>query len=206
MLGMRFTYTFSEGSTGAETYYKRINYIRSTGSQWIDTGWSTTTGMICEFQADWQTSGYIVGSHGFGEPYGRNGAYIDFDRGFWELGFGEECYQNTTYERMTNKKYFVKFSTVSGDAYLDVNGGRLLSSTGAQTTTSENVVFFTSNGYWSGKFTEARLYMAKIWTKDRILKFDFVPVQNIFTGEIGLWDNVSGRFFGNSGTGNFLAL
>jgi len=206
MLGMRFTYTFSEGSTGAETYYKRINYIRSTGSQWIDTGWSTTTGMICEFQADWQTSGYIVGSHGFGEPFGRNGAYIDFDRGFWELGFGEECYQNTTYERMTNKKYFVKFSTVSGDAYLDVNGGRLLSSTGTQTTTSENVVFFTSNGYWSGKFTEARLYMAKIWTKDRVLKFDFVPVQNIFTGEIGLWDNVSGRFFGNSGTGNFLAL
>ena len=49
-----------------------------------------------------------------------------------------------------------------------------------------------------------RLYAFKWYEKNELI-FDFVPVRNIYTGEIGLWDNVTQRFFGNSGTGSFLA-
>ena len=32
-----------------------------------------------------------------------------------------------------------------------------------------------------------------------------MPVRSVWTGEVGLLDKVSGRFFGNSGTGSFVA-
>ncbi len=169
--------------------------------------------MICEYTAEWQSSGYIVGSHSADEPWKRNGGYLDYDRGFWELGFGAIYPQNSSYERNLNKKYNVKFSTISGNAFLDVEGERLVSSNESQTTSSTNVYIFTQAerlkgsdaGLTGDKVTKAKLYGAKIWASDGTLKFDFVPVRSVWTGEVGLLDKVSGRFFGNSGTGNFVA-
>lgn len=76
-------------------------------------------------------------------------------------------------------------------------------------TTSETLTLFTqrepdgtinSEAYAQG----ARMYGTKIY-ENGVLVRDFVPVRNVYTGEVGLLDKVSGQFFGNSGTGNFVA-
>lgn len=51
--------------------------------------------------------------------------------------------------------------------------------------------------------TGGRMYAMQIFDNDILIR-DFIPVQNAFTGEIGLWDEVTGSFFGNCGTGVFL--
>ncbi len=69
-------------------------------------------------------------------------------------------------------------------------------------TTCETPLFISSWGnayFWKGK-----IYACKIWSRDVLVR-DFVPVRRALTGEVGFLDRVSGRFFGNSGTGSFVA-
>ncbi len=206
VLGMRFAYNFREGSAGGgKLDFETLNYIQSTGTQWIDTGWATTTGMLCEFQAEWLTPGYLVGSHDAEEPYGRNGGWLSNEIQ-WQLAYGRDC-PNLSPANL-NQLYNVKFSTLAGDVYLDVDGIRIGSITGdEQQTAKSNVLIF--NNSWGlahgSACTQAKFYGAKIWSSEGMLVRDFVPVRNSHTGEIGLWDNVTDRFFANSGTGTFLA-
>jgi len=51
--------------------------------------------------------------------------------------------------------------------------------------------------------TGYKLYYTKIWNNESIVR-DYIPVQRKSDGAIGLYDRVSGTFFGNSGTGSFV--
>ncbi len=58
--------------------------------------------------------------------------------------------------------------------------------------------YYTPNGSWM------KVSSCKIWDNGVLVR-DFVPVRRALTGEVGFLDRVSGRFFGNSGTGSFVA-
>ena len=65
-------------------------------------------------------------------------------------------------------------------------------------------VFGSTNtsGYYL--FAGARIHFFKIYSSSGIVR-DFVPVRRNSDGAIGMYDKVTNTFFGNSGTGTFIA-
>ncbi len=203
--GMRFAYTFSEGSNAGRgsLEYDTINYIQSTGTQYIDTGVTDIEGITCEFKANWQSYGKVVGQCELEAPYGRNSAYLT-SMNNWMLDYGD--FNPTFGSAALNNDYLVKYCTNIGNAYIDVDGNRLGESRNETTLSPSNLWIFTTKYDLNlNSLTEAKLYSCKIWGHQGNLLRDFIPVRNVYTGEVGLLDKVSGQFFGNSGTGNFVA-
>ena len=65
---------------GLPRKYQRVEYIESTGTQYIDTGFMATGGMKVTYKACWtDRGGYMVGSHNAGSPFARNGGYRSED-------------------------------------------------------------------------------------------------------------------------------
>lgn len=55
-----------------------------------------------------------------------------------------------------------------------------------------------------GNMAQAKLYKCKIY-KNNVLIRDYIPAQMKISGEVGLWEKVDDLFYGNSGTGVFIA-
>ena len=203
--GIRFAYTFSEGMNAGRgsLEYDTINYIQSTGTQYIDTGVTDIEGITCEFKASWQSYGKVVGQCELEAPYGRNSAYLT-SMNNWMLDYGD--FNPTFGSAAQNNDYLVKYCTNIGNAYIDVDGNRLGESRNETTLSPSNLWIFTTKYDLNlNSLTEAKLYSCKIWGHQGNLLRNFIPVRNVYTGEVGLLDKVSGQFFGNSGTGNFVA-
>ena len=196
------------GDTMLYASYIPVDYIESTGTQYINTGFVANGGMTVEYEVAYSNRnnmGYIVGSHSTADPYGRNSGYYNgVYANAWELGYGN-YYPHASGSINLKQKYQIKFSTVVGHAYLEVDGTTYITDA-RNTTISDQPVYFFTNSYalaYGDPLTQARLYSCKIYDKDDQLVFDFIPVLNS-RGEPGLLDKVSRRFFGNDGTGQFL--
>ena len=188
---------------GGDLEFDRLNYIQSTGTQYIDTGVTDIEGITCEFKANWQSYGKVVGQCELEAPYGRNSAYLT-SMNNWMLDYGD--FNPTFGSAAQNNDYLVKYCTNIGNAYIDVDGNRLGESRNETTLSPSNLWIFTTKYDLNlNSLTEAKLYSCKIWGHQGNLLRDFIPVRNVYTGEVGLLDKVSGQFFGNSGTGNFVA-
>ncbi|MDR0872251.1 MAG: IPT/TIG domain-containing protein [Prevotellaceae bacterium] len=60
------------------------------------------------------------------------------------------------------------------------------------------IILGIQSGYFRGD-----IYSFKIWNFDELVR-DMIPVINIATNKGGMWDKVSGTFFGNNGAGQIL--
>lgn len=102
------------------------------------------------------------------------------------------------------RKYAVQFSTVSGNAYLDVDNNRIIADDRTVNYASgTNIYFFASHKYHSdaGTCSHANLYYATLWDSDGNLVRDFVPVRGS-KGELGMYDLVENKLYTNNGTGD----
>lgn len=189
--------------------YTQLTYIESTGTQYIDTGYSAPNGFICDAEIEFNTNSfnksvYFVGAHEANPPYARNGFGIS-DTNFWELGVSEEC-PRAEVSPVANVRYRVNVSTVKGNSYLDVDGKRLITSSNADVRSPNNLcVFYNHYGMYFGKETTiGKLYYLKIYNSNGVLVRDFVPCVNS-NGEVGMYDLVNSQFYGNDGSGVFVA-
>ena len=72
-------------------------------------------------------------------------------------------------------------------------------------TSNYSMFLFAVNSGVSGSQSclSGKIYYCKIWDND-ILVRDFIPVKRLSDNAIGMYDRVSGTFFTNSGTGDFV--
>lgn len=105
-------------------YAYEMEYLKSTGTQWINTGFSSQNGMVIKYKGRFDSYGYLVGSHSSSQPYGRNGGYLQSNN-TWELGYGDTCERKNS-QGSLGVDYEVEFSTLTNNAYLEVNGQRLI--------------------------------------------------------------------------------
>lgn len=189
--------------------YQQVEYIKSTGTQYIDvrTYWSNGMYGQCEvsYDDDGGFRGYIFGSHNTVEPYGRNGFFYNDNSGGWELGYGDYC-PFASASLLYEHKYNIEFCTIIGRAYLKVDGQTLVTNNNTTTFTNKNALIFT-NSYELGQSnpcTSARLYSLKIYNNNGALNRDFVPCYRKSDNVIGLYDMVYNTFYTNAGTGEFL--
>jgi len=194
--------------------YQEVEWIKGTGTQYIDLDFSVPNGMTCEYIAEYNSDyaslnvdgGYIIGSHGSSYPYGRNGGWFKKWNDSWELGYGEVYPSSNAYPVVYGTKYNVKFCTLNGNAYIKVDDNTLITRTDSQSITNTHVYVFTHyyNLQHNEPCTIAKLYYAKIWNSNDELIKELIPCYRKSDNAIGLYDLVEDTFYVNAGTGKFI--
>lgn len=200
-----------KGSSRVPAGYTEVEWIQSSGTQYIDTGASFSNGVRVEtkFNLTSITASSkktpIFGAHNASEPYGRDYLSVDLSKNF-EIGGGAgyRYFKNNTIA--TNVDYEVEASNIPGQETLIVNG-ELYESTGGQAYatpfTDLPLYLFrvnTTNDQWFEN-ASMKLYHAKFYDDKNVLVRNFTPCKNP-SGEVGLYDYVTKAFYGNVGGGS----
>lgn len=194
-------------NNGKITVYRRLAYLRSSGTQYIDLGYTGGQNTKVEVKYRYYTTSNTTGS---GRVFGSrtnsttdafafgtaNGTVLDTDnKVFW-------CYDGQPYyvvneEFAINKWKTVVFSatehTVDGDSYGE-------DYTPIAFTTPTNLMLF---GFTQGStmgYGIVDIESCKLWDGENLLR-DLIPAE--YGSVVGMYDRVSGQFLTNAGTGSF---
>lgn len=200
-----FAYSHDEISEIQQEGYTLLNYIESSGAQYIDTGISGGSSAAYEIVFDplagWVNAyeQYFAGAkcntpklfHKFSDDSGaRNDVICESED--WDAG------RNPSLFAQDSGKHTVAFDGV--DVWVDGAKAGYWTPTPGGWGAANWYVF--SSGTEPNLCATMRLYSLKMY-KDGNLVRDFVPVRREPDGAIGLWDKVSETFFENAGTGAF---
>jgi hypothetical protein len=184
--------------------YTQLEYIQSSGTQYIDTGVLAQSDLKIEMQAELTTTD---GSQAF---FGGQNS-TSSNRLAWYYYKNTEMY----YYYASSKYPFVKRSDfASKHIYVFDNNKVYIDGVTVSFSTSISATSFTSSytmylfarnlGGTASDMADMKLYYFKVWKNDELLG-DFVPAKRKSDGEIGLYDVESGVFYSNQGTGTFIA-
>ena len=180
-------------------YDAEVEWLESTGTQWIDTG------VPCGGDTKFDLSVYaqVAGSMLFGasQMYQTNGLYAF-------IGNNNSLYANygnLEFRIASSENTINKWLSISNtDKAWKVNGTvvRILSPN--TFSSGENFALFCrkQNGVPVGMKSGVRFASCKLFNGNSVLVRDFIPVR---VGTVGyMYDRVSGELFGNLGTGAFI--
>ena len=198
----RLRFFLIEAQPPATPYARRLEYIASSGSQWIDTGIEGKVGITAEidFACMTDADATVLGSRSGNDrffPVHWNWKKIVRTLGSWD---GTKSTSATV-----GTRYLARATLKNGEQSLHVDGTAISAAAGtasSSVSTGLSMYLFAANidGSASQKIS-ARIYSAKIWNGDTLVR-SFVPCEDE-NGEACLWDFVSGRYFRNEGTGAF---
>lgn len=170
-----------------------VEYLESTGTQYIDTGISPSPTIKWELKVMRPTSSYIYnGSFSSNQRFRIDDNSYGMDGAFW-----------LAYPAIGATKTIIWDATVP-EIYQDGIGSGL-----KYTTFSNNFpiyLFAQNSGNSSINFGKSRIYYSKIWDNGVLVR-DFLPAISTEDGHIGepcLFDMVENKYYYNQGTGIFL--
>ena len=179
---------------GLPSGYKRLEYIQSSGKQYINTGFipKSTSKVVADFQVTEKQSTNndifgVVGQFSFRQYANSDffrtvcGSAADFETGVSILS------RHVVEKTMTETKIDGLYSV----------------STDASTVSNDIFLFAYNAGSYVSNYGYLKLYSCKIYDND-VLTRDFIPCETDI-GAVGLWDDVNNVFYGNAGTGTFTA-
>lgn len=192
---------------GLPKEYRRVQYIKSTGVEYIDTNLSAPEGFEVEIKIniDKVTGSWapILGAHEPSAPYKRNFIAYGSNKKM-EMDAGDKITQTSVTLAGDD---VIKASNVKNNFYLNVNGTTYNPTI---TTNSSNIAYsgrtlhlLHNNGYDLG-YTTGKVYYCKITVGGALVR-NFVPVARLTDNKIGLYDTINGVFYTNPGLGEFNA-
>ena len=189
-------FQFVSGQTLPSDYIQ-LEYIQSSGSQYIDTGFKPNQDTKISITVDFPLSGttWLYGSR---TSAGSN-----------SLGFlceGNSKYR-FDYASSTNElatKPTGKFTIDSDKNKCYINGELVFTATYTTFASPVNMYIFNNNnnGSLSGG-SSAKLYNCSIYDNGVLIR-NFIPCKNE-SGTVGLYDSVNNQFYQNAGSGTFVA-
>lgn len=185
--------------------YNRLEYIKSSGAQYIDTGFkhNQNTRVVMDAQL---TSAPSVNCWLF---EGRNATGTS--------GASKSVFFYQTSTKLWTSDYNgsgdrLAFSGISSTDRLKIDYNKNVCTINGQTQTHSETTFQSKYNLFlladnrAGTVygpCNAKLYSCQIYDNGTLIR-DFIPCQTT-SGEIGLWDDVNSVFYGNAGTGTFTA-
>ena len=201
MLAARNSISMKSG--GAKLPYDaEVEYLESTGTQWIDTGIipDANTGLQLFSASPVNTNdAYIAGER---NDTGNTRWLIGWSAiAKWYCGYGETIISNVDGSPILTSINFL------GDGLFKVGDSYSNKLPSLSYSPLYNIRLFGSAGVVAAYTSSAvKIYSAKISAANILLR-DFIPVR--FTNELGqsegaMYDRVSGQLFRNAGTGAFI--
>ncbi|MBQ0113367.1 MAG: hypothetical protein KBT03_09580 [Bacteroidales bacterium] len=189
--------------------YQEVEYLQSTGTQYIDTGLSLVNGYRTTANVsviDGSVSGTIIGSSTHTSVWGDRNYVVSSSNGQWLVGYGGTGYQYFG-SYSTNTVYEIDFCNIHNRESLKVNNTSYsIVTTGTPGTFySGNLYMFANNGSGTAElFSGLKIYNLKVYNENDVLVRDFIPAKRN-DGELGMYDLVGNVFYINKGTGKFLS-
>lgn len=208
-----------------DTEYTVLDYIESTGTQYIDTGfvYSENTKILWDVQLTASLPLANPNSCGIGYLYNNNYGRIGFSWNnpswgsklyFYKAGTYGNSYPNDmgtmlpTIDNDNNRHTFIEDAPnykvyVDGVEYtFDNSVGTINNSENATVPLFVWYALKTQTQYGYSYYANMRLYACKIWDNGTLVR-DFEPRRRNSDGVIGLYDKVNDVFYTNAGTGEF---
>ena len=181
--------------------YQQVEYIESTGTQYIDTGFvpdsNTSIVMMASNTSSSNACLYCArGTSGY-----RDNTYSAF------LIAGNTLridYNKTQYGNIMTAAKDIPYVYMQNKNYIYVNGELVKTLTESEFSSEYNMYLMASHqgGTNIGNIGEVKLYYCKIWNNG-ILAREFIPCYRKSDNVVGMYDVVNNVFYTNNGTGNF---
>lgn len=175
-------------------YYTPVNYIQSTGTQDINTGFNPNTNTKVELKINLTGTGTLTDYERIIESYNGSTAYLGLKR----------SNRTTTWAYQLNNSGKKSFTLTQGVDYtLELTNSSLkiddatYTFTATTYTSSYPIHIFHGND----RYGKLKLYYMKIYSNNVLIR-DFIPVLDV-DGTPCLYDKVGDKFYYNSGTGTF---
>ena len=176
--------------------YTRLAYLQYSGTQYIDMGFKATQNTKIEAK--------------FHNEQSANSAVFGADKAWTQDSFGIWINDKIavpvvgTVSGTIGISYSSAYDTFTLDKNtLKLNGGTIWTASGVsafQTPTNVCLGAVNRSGDVSEKFV-GKMYYCKIWDNGTLIR-DFIPILRI-SGDVGMYDLVQHKFYGNAGTGTF---
>lgn len=175
--------------------YTKLDYIESSGTQYINTGFKPNQNTRCVIDIENLSSAQAAF---FGARASQNAAsftYFSLTATTGRSDYG-------------SSKQPMTFTNTVGRYTVDQNKN-VCTVNGVTATGTANTFQLTNNLYLMAvnqadaaiQNAKMKLYSAKVYDNGTLVR-DFIPCKNA-NGAIGLWDNVNSVFYANAGTGTF---
>lgn len=177
--------------------YQKVEYIKSSGTQYINTGISTTRYVTVRLDMQFTVSAssskiIIASSTGAGRWFGMGSL------GTYGAGTGA----NSDIDGLLRKEIFVNF-TASGISFT-IDGVSYSKATSSSPSTAYTMFAGRRTGSSMSFYASAKLYKATFQENGETI-MDLIPCYRRLDNVVGLYDLVSKEFLLNSGTGSFTA-
>lgn len=176
--------------------YTQLEYIQSSGTQYINTGFKPNQDTRVVTTTDWPITGT---SWLYGGRTGGSSNAVGFLQANEAYRFDYANSVNVLSPKPTGK---FTIDTNKNQCYID----GVLSATATYTTFSSPVsmyLFNNNNNGTAGTGASAKIYNYIIYDNGNLVR-NFVPCKNP-DGVVGLYDSVNSQFYQNAGTGSFTA-
>ena len=184
--------------------FKKLNYLESTGEQYINTGITAPDGFATYMKVavtDNTAKNYFIGAKtNVGETSVYANSATSNSYGFVARARGTFAISNLV--PVNGQVYEVEASTLRQGLYIKVDGVQLATASVETSRGSSSLKLFATI---SGNSPKCRIYELKYYTDDMItLTHHYVPVMRTEDGVVGMYDLIAKEFLTNVGTGEFI--
>lgn len=182
--------------------YTQVEYIESTGTQYIDTGFKPNqdTRVVAEFSGAPRTKEQHL--------FGSRSSTSSSDR-FLFIASGDSVYRTDFYDNNVNVStsfdFSGKFTIDKNKNQTFLNGELAAANTSGTFSCRYNVFLLAGNtaGTPNISMSGTRLHSCKIYDNGTLVR-DYIPIQRL-DGAVGLLDQVNNVFYPDAAGGNFIA-
>ena len=183
--------------------YQQVEYIQSTGEQYIDTGVIGSDKINCsaDFMLLELTSNNNVLSSGkSGGEIARGYLISTSGTNYFRLGYGSQLVSSNVLAEI-NTKYHWETEISTSTQRVILNNSEILSIISSQTfTVGYSLYIFANNQNGAmGNSSIARLYSLQL-TDNSVLIRNFIPCYRKFDSKPGLYDTINSVFYTNANT------
>lgn len=192
-----YNISFSE-ITGWKSLYTQLQYIESTGTQWIDTGFISN-----------QDSGYeikFMASEGMTGACGIYGARTSATaNSFLLAAWKDNNALFTDYNSYVSGRIRIKYDNdihifKANKNEIIMDGNKSITNNYTSFTSGKSSYIFKVNGGLSA--SKVKVYYLKVYDNNELVR-DFIPILDEDDNPC-LYDKVEGKYYYNQGTGEFL--
>ena len=185
----------------AEKEIRTLEYLESTGTQWIDTGLyaNQNTRIVCDFQfTNISTTQYLFCARGAGGSYTNRFGLLLHSSGYFRSDYNSANLNLPTTLNLANRH------VVDFNKNVCTVGVETVTHTTSTFAGEYHINLFAGNtGGNASELANVRIYSCQIYDND-ILVRDYIPALDENDTPC-LFDKVSGEFYYNASTGEFVA-